>query len=270
MKRLIILILLMLNISYAAKKCAPESPSLINFACENDRTWVIGVGVEAEYGNVADASKEKEFEIEPGAIFHASTEDFHFFFNGQESGVRWYASERLNFMAGIRFEPGREEEDDPVLLKGQGNSDDEVMRRLEVRYDILGNWNFWAGASSLLGDESIGELHIFAIGIGINKMDKFDLELMISKRYGTSAFINKDFGVDSVQSSRNGLPIYSAENGHQSDAITLIGRYDYSDKIKLLFEFGYDKYASRLKDSPIIKKGQDNEFEIGGTFLYLF
>jgi outer membrane protein len=92
----------------------------------------------------------------------------------------------------------------------------------------------------------------------------------VQQRWGSSTFINKDFGVNAQQSANNGLPLYDADSGTQSLALSLVGRLDWTKKLKTLFEIGYDKYASRLSDSPIIKKGQDYEYEVGATILYLF
>lgn len=253
-----------------AKKCAPESPSLLNFACENDETWTIGIGAGIGYGSVADASPKKEFGVEPAIIAHVSNDWGQITFNGQELGGRIFANENINFGLVARLEPGRSEKEDPDLLKGQGDTPDKLMARPEVRVNLLGNWNVWIGGTSLLGDRELGNLHIASLGLGINKIGILDLELLVSQRWATNAFINKDFGVNAEQSSRNGLPLYSAGSGTQSTAIALIGKIDWTKKIKTVFEIGYDQYASRLRNSPIIQRGIDHEFEMGATFLYLF
>ena len=253
-----------------AKRCSPESPSLLNFACENDESWIIGVGAGVEYGAIADGSTKKEFEFEPGVIFHAGNDWGQIFFNGQELGARYFATDNFNFALVGRFEPGRTEADDPDLLRGQGDSDDKIMARPEIRLNLYGNWNVWFGATSLLGDSEIGNLHIALLGFGINKIEILDLELQVSQRWGSSAFINKDFGVSAEQSSRNGFSQYSASSGRQSTAVAIVGKVDWTKRFKTVFEIGYDKYSSRLQESPIIQRGQDYEYELGATFLYLF
>lgn len=266
---LLVFTLLFSSFSYAAK-CAPESPSLLNFACESGQGWVVGLGAEVEHGSAADASKETATEVEPGAILHISNEWSQFFFEGQESGLRLFPGERFNFAFVARLESGREVEDDPVLLQGQGDTEDKWMFRPEIRFSLLENWNLWLGATALLGDSEIGNLYIAVLGIGINRTRFYDLELVVQQRWGSSTFINKDFGVNAQQSANNGLPQYDAQSGTQSLAVSLVGRLDWTKNLKTLFEFGYDKYSSRLKESPIIKRGQDYEYEIGGAILYLF
>jgi MipA family protein len=261
---------MILSLNTYAKNCNPESPSLLNFACENNKSWQLGLGFELEHGSAADASKKVETEFEPGGLIHASNNWAQFFFEGQESGLRFFPSESFNFALVARLEPGREVEDDPTLLAGQGNSDDKWMFRPELRLSLVDNWNLWLGATALLGDSEIGNLYIAVLGLGMNKIGMLDLEILIQQRWGSSAFINKDFGVDATQSSNNGLPQYYAESGTQSTAISLIGKIDWSNRLKTLFEIAYDKYADRLKESPIIKKGQNYEYEAGFTFLYLF
>jgi outer membrane scaffolding protein for murein synthesis (MipA/OmpV family) len=271
MKMVIVLVLTIFATQIkAAPLCAPESPSLINFACENNKGWIFGFGFEAEHGHAADGSKKLETEIEPGIIFQASSALMQVFLEGQENGIRFFPKKNFNFSLVARLESGRDEEDDPILLQGQGNSKDKWMFRPELRLDLTDNWNFWLGATALLGDSEIGNLYIAVLGLGINKIGPFDLELLISQRWASSAFINKDFGVNQEQNARNGLNIYSAESGTQSSAVALVGRIDWSNKFKTLFEIGYDKYSKRFNDSPIIKRGQDYEYEIGTTLLYLF
>jgi hypothetical protein len=51
---------------------------------------------------------------------------------------------------------------------------------------------------------------------------------------------------------------------------TASGLYTIRFYCKNVFEIGYDKYSSRLQESPIIQRGQDYEYELGATFLYLF
>lgn len=267
---LLIIMSLIFSNSYAKNNCTTEMTSLLNFACEREETWSFGIGFSAESGGAADASKKTESSLEAGIIAHGNFNWGQYFFDGQETGVRIYPSQNFNFMIGARLEPGRVEDDDDKLLEGQGDSPDKVMGRAEVRYNLYGNWNTWAGVSSLVGDEDIGYLHILVLAFGINKTKNFDTELSISQRYGSTAFIDKDFGVNSKQSSRNGLDEYSASDGWQSSAIQLTSTYTYQKDFFFLLNLGYDQYDSRLKKSPIIKRGRDNESEISLTALYLF
>jgi outer membrane scaffolding protein for murein synthesis (MipA/OmpV family) len=251
--------------------CYAESPTLINLNCDRKSTWSLGLGVEMEYGFKADGSKEKEFEIEPGAIFHLNIGDWNqFFFNGQEAGVRTFPNRWVNLMLGARLEPGREEAADPVLLKGQGDSDDKVMGRTEFRINLYKDWRLWTGVSSLLGDSDIGYLHIFFIGYSFKDIGPLDIDLLVYQRYGSSAFINKDFGVDAKQRANSGNALYSADSGTQSSGASVTARYNVTSSVTFLFEAEYDKYASRLSASPIIQKGRNDEYEIGATVLYVF
>jgi MipA family protein len=268
----IVVLFLSTNPAYAVSTmCDAESPGLLNFNCDRQTTWTLGVGVETEYGTAADGSKKKEFEVEPGAIFQANLGEWNMlFFNGQELGLRTFPSNWINFMIGARLEPGREVEDDPELLRGQGDSDDKIMGRAEFRINLYKNWKSWTGITSLIGDKDIGSLHILFLGYSFKEWNDFDLDIFAFQRWGTSAFINKDFGVDPNQSINSGNPLYQATSGAQSWGLTAIGRSYFTDSVIILLEAGYDKYASRLNESPIIQKGQNYEYEIGATLLYLF
>jgi outer membrane protein len=272
--RFLYIAILFLSISPAyaqSTMCDAESPSLLNFNCDRKTTWTLGVGVETEYGSKADGSKEKIFEAEPGAVVNVNLGDWNMtFFNGQELGIRSFPANWINFMLGVRLEPGREVEDDPVLLRGQGDSDDKIMGRAEFRINLYKNWNAWTGVTSLIGDSEIGSLHILFLGYSFKNIGAFDLDIYAFQRWATSAFINKDFGVDATQSINSGNAFYQATSGSQSWGAAAIGRYYLTEAFTVLIEAGYDRYASRLQRSPIIQKGQNYEYEIGATLLYLF
>jgi outer membrane protein len=252
-----------------AERCAPDMPSLLNFACK--KGWALPLGVGAEYEGKSDASKNYEAEFEPIAMLHFSTESTQFFIEGVENGVRHFASDNFLFSLAVRFEHGRKESDDPSFLKGLGDIEDELMGVAEARYSLIGDYGTWIGGRSMVGDNDIGQLHIAVVGLGVPRMSKkFDFELLLWSTWASSAFLNRDFGVTASQSQSSGYEQYSAKSGHRALGAGLFTRIDMTERWKALSEINYESYNSRFDNSPIVKKGRNSEYEANISIVYVF
>lgn len=251
-----------------AERCAPDMPSLLNFACKKGVALPVGLGIE--HGGKADASKNYETGIEPVAMLHASTQSTQFFIEGVENGVRYFASDRFLFSVAARYEKGRSESDDPSFLKGLGNIRDEWMGVVEARFSLIGNYDVWIGGRSMVGDKDIGQLHIAVVGLGVPRVSKnVDLELLLWSTWASSAFLNRDFGVNQTQALSSSYEEYSAKGGHRALGAGIFTRIDLTERWKILSEVNYESYNSRLKGSPIVKSGRNNEYEANVSLVYV-
>jgi outer membrane scaffolding protein for murein synthesis (MipA/OmpV family) len=251
-----------------AAGCAPDMPSLMNFACK--KGWALPVGLGVEHGGKSDASKNYETGIEPVAMLQFSTDSTQFFLDGVENGIRYFASDRFLFTVAARYEYGRKESDDPDFLKGLGNIKDEWMGVFEARYSLIGDYDAWVGGRSMVGDKDLGELHIAVVGLGLPRIsEKIDFELLLWSTWANSAFLNRDFGVTALQAERSQYAPYSAKSGHRALGAAIFTRADITDRIKLISEINYEGYNARLKKSPIVKKGRSSEYEANVSLVYV-
>lgn len=251
-----------------AERCAPDMPSLLNFACKKGVALPVGLGIE--HGGKADASKNYETGVEPVAMLHASTSTMQFFVEGVENGIRYFATDRFLFSLAARYEHGRKESDDPTFLKGLGNIKDEWMGVAEARYSLVGNYDVWVGGRSMVGDKDIGQLHIAVVGLGVPRVSKnVDLELLLWSTWGSSAFLNRDFGVNQAQALNSSYEEYSAKGGHRALGAAIFTRVDLTDSWKILSEVNYESYNSRLNKSPIVKKGRSSEYEANVSIVFV-
>jgi outer membrane scaffolding protein for murein synthesis (MipA/OmpV family) len=257
-----------LSLEASAERCAPDMPSLLNFACK--KGWAVPVGAGIEHGGKSDASNNYATEIEPVAMLHASTKSTQLFLEGVENGLRFFASDRFLFSVAARYEHGRKESDDPSFLKGLGNIKDEWMGVAEARYSLLGNYDLWVGGRSMVGDSDIGQLHIAVVGLGLPRFTKIiDFEFLFWSTWANSAFLNRDFGVTSAQTASSNFSEYSANSGHRALGAALFTRIDLTDRWKILSEINYESYNSRLKKSPIVKEGRASEYEANVSMIFV-
>jgi len=267
-KGLLILFTFIFSIKGQAERCAPDMPSLLNFACK--KGWALPIGFEVEHGGKTDASKNYETAVEPVAMLHLSTKSTQFFIEGVENGIRHFASDDFLFSLAARYEHGRKESDDPSFLKGLGNIKDEWMGVIEARYSLIGDYDVWVGGRSMVGDKDIGQLHIAVVGLGVPRMSKkVDFELLLWSTWASSAFLNRDFGVTASQSQSSSYDQYSAKSGHRAVGAGLFTRIDFTDRWKAVSEINYESYNSRLNKSPIVKEGRNSEYEANVSIVYV-
>ena len=230
--------------------------------------WTIALGAGTEYEAEYDGSDDYGTEFEPSAIIQKRNGNQIWFLEGQELGWRGLVNDRWLLQGGLRFEGGREEDEAPELA-GLGDTDDELVAMVEVRRPIGTDWSNWGAARVMAGDSDIGTLGVIAVGHTFAAADPgMGIDVFAFTTFGSSAFINRDFGVDSSQSAGSGLPVTDISGGYRSVGIQAAGRWRFGENWQLQAEAGYEKYSSDIADSPIAL--DDFEAEIGVSILYRF
>lgn len=230
--------------------------------------WAVGVGAGFEYEAEYDGSDDYGVEIEPTFIVQKRSGNGVWFLEGQELGWRGRFGDRWLLSAGLRFEPGREESEAPEL-DGLGDTDDEVMVMAEVRRTLAGDWNNWIAGRAMAGGSDIGALGVLAAGHTFAAREAgMGVDLFAFVTFGSSDFVNRDFGVTDAQSAASGLPATDLDGGYRSAGIQAIGRWRFGDRWQVQAEVGYEKYNSDIGDSPIAL--DDYEAEVGASVVYRF
>lgn len=234
----------------------------------DDDGWGIGLGAGFEYEAEYDGSDDYGIEVEPVLIVQYRQGDRMWFLEGQELGWRGRLDDVWLLQAGLRFEGGREESEAPVL-EGLGDVDDEIVGMVEVRRALGRNWSNWAAARLIAGGSDIGALGVGAIGhtFAANSPG-MGVDLFAFVTFGSSEFINRDFGVTAEQSANSSLPETSLDGGYRSAGIQAVGRWRFGQRWQLQAEAGYEKYNSDISDSPLAL--EDYEAEVGLNLLYRF
>ncbi len=242
------------------------SPSVPSIAAEDG--WSFALGLGAEYEAEYDGSDDYSIEAEPGLVAQYRSGDQVWFLEGAEFGWRKRAADRWLLQAGLRLEGGREENEAPELA-GLGDTDDELTAMVEVRRGFGDAWDNWVAGRIMAGGSDIGTLGVLAAGhpVGANRSGN-GIDVFAFTTFGSSEFINRDFGIDATQSTGSGLPETNIDAGYRSVGVGAIGRWYFGEHWQLLAEAGYEKYSSDIADSPIAL--DDYEAEIGVNVFYTF
>ena len=230
--------------------------------------WAFSIGGGFEYEAEYDGSDEYGAEAEPAFVIQRRSGNQVWFLEGQELGWRGLYADKWMLQGGLRFEGGREESESPALA-GLGDVDDELMGMIEVRRALGDDWTNWAAARLMAGGSDIGTLGVVAAGhtFGANERG-MGIDVFAFATFGSSEFVNRDFGITALQSANSGLPVTEIDGGYRSFGIQAVGRWRFGDSWQLQAEAGYEQYNSDIADSPIAL--DDYESEIGLTVIYRF
>ncbi|MDJ0939355.1 MAG: MipA/OmpV family protein [Woeseiaceae bacterium] len=255
----------LLSMTAHAESLVP-SPSVPNIAFDDG--WAFTVGAALEYESEYDGSDDYGVEFEPAIGLQYRSGNQAWFLEGQELGWRARARDQWLLQAGLRFEGGREESESDALT-GLGDTDDELMAMVEIRRGFGANWDNWVAGRVMAGGSDIGALGVLAAGhtFGANPRGT-GIDVFAFTTFGSSAFINRDFGVNEDQSAGSGLPVTDIDGGYRSIGIGVIGRWELGNRWQFIGEAGYEKYSDDIADSPIAL--DDYEAEVGFSALYVF
>ncbi len=230
--------------------------------------WTVGLGAGFEYEAEYDGSDDYSVGLEPALILQYRRDNSIWFFEGQELGWRGRASDVWLLQAGLRYETGREESEAPAL-EGLGDVDDEWMGMVEVRRALGRSWKNWVAGRVMAGGSDIGTLAVAALGhtFACTRAGT-GIDLFAFVTFASSAFINRDFGVDEGQSIASGLPVTTLDGGYRSAGIQAVGRWRFGERWQLQGEAGFEKYNGDIAASPIAI--DDYEAEFGLNLLYRF
>lgn len=243
-------------------------PSVFDFT--RGAGWGIALGVGVEYGNAYDGSDEYEFEIEPAGAIQYRTGNHLFSWEGIEAGWRGCLAEKWLVQLAARYEGGRETDDsDGGRLDGLEDQDDNIVGVFELRRSIGDDWRAWLGGRLMIGESSFGALGVLAGGYRFgSRQDGTGTELFLFSTFGTSDFINKDFGVTGEESLSSGLAATDLDGGYRSVGLNLIDRRYLTKHIQIIAQGGVELYSSDIQGSPIAR--EDYEIELGISAVYQF
>jgi hypothetical protein len=149
------------------------------------------------------------------------------------------------------------------------DQDDHIVGVFEARYSIDKNWRTWLAARIMSGENDFGTLGVLAVGHRFgSESDGTGTELYLFSTFGTSDFIDKDFGVTEKESVASGLPNTDLDGGYRSTGLNFIDRRYLTENIHLITQAGIEIYSSDIQDSPIAR--EDFEAEFGLAVLYHF
>lgn len=228
------------------------------------------LGFSLEYESAYDGSSEYEVELEPAGALQWRSGNHLLFWEGIELGWRGLLAPAWLLQAGVRYESGLESDDsDEGRLDGIEDRDSHVVGFVEARRAIGEDWRNWVGGRVMGGPSDFGWLGVLAAGHRFgDRLDGTGTEVFVFATFGTSDFINKDFGVTATDAIASGLAETDLDGGYRSTGLTLVDRRNLTRNVHLVSSLGVELYSSDIQDSPIAR--EDYELEAGISILWHF
>jgi outer membrane protein len=229
-------------------------------------TWSVALGAEFEYGEVYDGSDDAETELQPGVVAQLRRDDVLYYWEGNALGLRWTPSADWLLGVGLQNEFGREEADHPAL-RGLGDTDDELAVTVDVRRGFGDGWPWWLAGRVLAGSSDLGALAVLGVGRELPVPGpRWQADFVLYATFATREFQRKDFGVTPAQAATSGYPAFEPKGGYRALGGQFYLQYAASERWLVRAEAGYERYASDVRDSPIVRAS--GELEVGVALLY--
>ena len=223
--------------------------------------WSIGLGAGVisapEY---LGADSIETFAVPAIDIAYRRTITFNFY-----EGLNAYFFNRGDFSlkAGVAYQPGRDEDEDPSLA-GIGDIDDATLLRLVAEYQ-LDIYTAFVGLRRHYGgtDGTQFEAGIQAFYSLREEITSPRLLLNLAVLYSDEDYMQGYFGIDAAQSAASGLQPYSAEPGVSSVRAGATFLYPLTRHWRLTAVTQYRELVGDAVDSPLVV--QDGQW-FGGVF----
>jgi outer membrane scaffolding protein for murein synthesis (MipA/OmpV family) len=226
-------------------------------------TGSIGIGIG--YGPEYAGSDDSEAKFMPvvflnyGPVFLSSDKGL---------GVRFDLLEgALEISPAINYRFGRDEDKSPTLA-GMGDVKGVVTLGGTIAYKFD---DFVLSLKTFQGVNEYKGLTMDIKAAYLNRSnDSFDYGVSLSTRIADKAFNQAFFGVNPIQSERSGYRHYDADAGFND--IGLKGTFDYylTPQFSVDLFAGYNRLIGVAADSPLVERGNANQFTTGVGFFYHF
>ena len=247
--------------SHSADALVPL-PSVLDFT--RGAGWGVALGLGVGYEAAYDGSDEYEFELEPAGAIQWRQGNHLLFWEGSELGWRARLADLWLVQAGLRYEYGLEPDDsEDGVLDGIQPRDSHIVGFVEARRSLDADWRNWVAARLMGGESGFGWLGVVAAGHRFgNQRDGSGTEVFAFSTFGSSTFINKDFGVTAADAASSVLPATDLGGGYRSVGVNLVHRVYLTRNLHLIAGAEAEYYSSAIGSSPIAR----SNYEAGVEF----
>ena len=88
--------------------------------------------------------------------------------------------------------------------------------------------------------------------------------------WADSDYMDTYFGIDRADSNRSGLKKYNADSGIKDVGFVVPVTYSPFEHWSFMGALGYKRLVGDAEDSPVVKKGDENQFVAGAFVIYKF
>jgi outer membrane scaffolding protein for murein synthesis (MipA/OmpV family) len=171
--------------------------------------------------------------------------------------VKAYENDRLKLEAGLGYQPGRDESDDHVNLRGMGDVDGAALAKVGASY-ILGDTPVGRAEAGVMAAQGLnGDYGTTVEGkLGLKRplTDCLSIGGDVHATWASDTHMETYFGVSSAQSARSGKAAYAPEAGIKSYGVALNGTYKITNAWQSFAKVQVNQLTGDAADSPIVQR----------------
>jgi outer membrane protein len=198
------------------------------------------------------------------------------FFNGQDGlGYNFYPTENWRVGPVAKVDFGRPEDGGSLFSFGQKTPELRGLGDVDPTFELGGFSEFkfadsWAFKVEVR--QGIGGHEGLVADTNLNYMTRAgDITLTFGPRmkFADDNYINSYFGITPGQSAASGYSVYNAGGGVFSYGLGGAAIMPLTESVKLAAFLGYDRLASEVSKSPLVKqRGQTDQVVVGTSVTY--
>ncbi|WP_249692065.1 MipA/OmpV family protein [Stappia sp. WLB 29] len=106
----------------------------------------------------------------------------------------------------------------------------------------------------------------------LNPMERLEIAFGPRADFASGDYMGTYFGVTAAEAaaSLGNLTAYKASGGFKSVGLSGRASYAVTDQTALHLQAGWDRYIGDARNSPIVRRGNENQFSIGAGVTYRF
>ncbi len=200
---------------------------------------------------------------------YAAPSGTEYFLSLGELGVRFQPTQDSVLQAVLEYEPGRQNEDDPIL-SGFPKVDDTV--ELQLAYGRgFGPLTFGAILQVDALNKGKGLVGFVAATYDADLSERLSGTASIDVSFADAEHMNTEVGISQATSAATGLAAYSASSGYKSTSVGVELEYALSEQMSLFSGVAAELYGSNMSKSPLIAvHGRDTTYEAEIGVAYRF
>lgn len=171
--------------------------------------------------------------------------------------VKAFDNDKLKLEAGLGYQPGRDESDDHMNLRGMGDVDGAALAKIGATY-ILGNTPVGRAEAGVLLSQGLSADYGMTVKglVGVKKpvTDRLMVGADMHATWASETHMETYFGVSSAQAARSGHAAYAPGAGVKSYGVALNGMYQLTPDWRVFAKAQADQLTGDAADSPVVAR----------------
>lgn len=238
------------------------------YACAQDWSFEVEAGMSREPAYVGSDTYITEPDGNIEATYTAAN-GVQYIIGLGGLGTRFRIAPRTTVELTLEYEPGRENDDDPILA-GFPEMEDTWEAQAVVMQD-LGAVSLGFGLQTDLLNRGKGTVGFVGMRYDRALTQKLTLNAGFDLSFANAEHMNTEVGISPTVAAATGLAAYDAPGGYKGATLSVGLDYNFSDRVGIYSDVSFERYGSAIADSPLVRThGSSNttEFELGVRFSF--